>query len=662
MSANSLINRLTRVSHQEFRKALTEVSSLGAETTAAQVQFVVDLGSALAAASLNSLDVNRRLIAVMSILCLDPASKRLLAARLADAPSSLKSVISGAFDNDALPLLYGRSETTTVAVAMSDEPASSTSDSGSRHGAGFSIEHLPEYELHGSTVLLLATDDNQAANRNLLLQHQLGAVRVASVDELWSELSGNRDICAVVIDSSILELIPSKEDQLKLFERIATYSTFMWLRIDGTRLLSTAIEIQQRLKLAWCRREDVSVNQLSIATDGVIRESELAFITQTSRLLSTVQRGRFLPGELTSNEAATLMAVAAHKGRPWNAVMPPEIVNLSIKFLHGGKTTARVVLLQVNEGAIPLVAKIGIKDDIMNEIKRFRTFVQNSDNHLHPDVHLHGDCGVIVFNLVADEARPLTPAPTLEERLGDLWRFELYGPATSTVPPDPSDLIDAIASASIKLLNLNRTSSNGTSFECFADPVCGAIARLEETGNCLGFSTRAREARCIALRRFERLGHPAVVHGDVHLRNILVRGDRSAYLIDYASSGPGHPAIDLVRLELSLYLGMFQQSGSEETCRALQRALSLDLIGWDDVRQRFPELIKSPTNQVCLEGCTVARDKAMEALVAHGGTEKDYIATKCLVSWYSLTVDGLDSGLARGIVEELGEEIIKWDT
>ena len=45
------------------------------------------------------------------------------------------------------------------------------------------------------------------------------------------------------------------------------------------------------------------------------------------------------------------------------------------------------------------------------------------------------------------------------------------------------------------------------------------------------------------------------MHGDVHLRNILIRGESEVHLVDYAASGPGHPAVDLVRFELALYLG-----------------------------------------------------------------------------------------------------------
>jgi len=45
----------------------------------------------------------------------------------------------------------------------------------------------------------------------------------------------------------------------------------------------------------------------------------------------------------------------------------------------------------------------------------------------------------------------------------------------------------------------------------------------------------------------------ALVHGDAHLRNILLRNSTEPVLVDFANAGAGHPFFDFVRLELGIW-------------------------------------------------------------------------------------------------------------
>ena len=58
----------------------------------------------------------------------------------------------------------------------------------------------------------------------------------------------------------------------------------------------------------------------------------------------------------------------------------------------------------------------------------------------------------------------------------------------------------------------------------------------------------------------------ATVHGDMNLRNVLVRDGREPFLIDYAYSGPGHPCFDLVRFESALMFQMFRMTDEDPAC------------------------------------------------------------------------------------------------
>ena len=64
-------------------------------------------------------------------------------------------------------------------------------------------------------------------------------------------------------------------------------------------------------------------------------------------------------------------------------------------------------------------------------------------------------------------------------------------------------------------------------------------------------------------RHTAALNRQATVHGDVHLRNILVRDDREPHFIDYAYSGPGHPCFDLVRLACAVLFRCFRPTADE---------------------------------------------------------------------------------------------------
>ena len=86
----------------------------------------------------------------------------------------------------------------------------------------------------------------------------------------------------------------------------------------------------------------------------------------------------------------------------------------------------------------------------------------------------------------------------------------------------------------------------------------------------------------------------AIVHGDIHLRNVLIRGESEVRVIDYEASGPGHPALDLVRFELALYLGPVRQFEDEASSVAFQRALSIGRGPLDILRSSFPDFFQWP--------------------------------------------------------------------
>jgi aminoglycoside phosphotransferase (APT) family kinase protein len=186
------------------------------------------------------------------------------------------------------------------------------------------------------------------------------------------------------------------------------------------------------------------------------------------------------------------------------------------------------------------------------------------------------------------------------------------------------------------------------------------LAHLDRIGIDWGLGADAQLARSRAAEQFTRLENAATVHGDAHLRNILLRRPGDAHLIDYEGSGPGHPAIDLVRLELHLYLRAVRQVEPENQCIAFQRSLSIDFATEAQLADEFSAFHRCQVNVACARGCVRARDEAMGVLDTYGGDRKDYIATKYLVAWQNLLMPGSHTGLARVVLAALTPEILSW--
>ena len=184
---------------------------------------------------------------------------------------------------------------------------------------------------------------------------------------------------------------------------------------------------------------------------------------------------------------------------------------------------------------------------------------------------------------------------------------------------------------------------------------------LEEGGLDCGMDDVACQARRIASDHYRRLKNTAVVHGDVHLRNVLLRSDTDVQFIDFAATSAGHPALDLVRFELALYLGPVRQFEDERSSLAFQRALSIDRASLAILEADFPWFFTCQVNKACAVGMTAARDQAIEVLRAHGGDARDYLAAKFLIAWQNIGMIGRNSALARATVLALVEVVKDWE-
>ena len=559
-------------------------------------------------------------------------------------PSYQKNAVLRYLPIEIRPLIYGKGlnqETPASDAIRESHPTEAVapeniSGSASSKRSGF--------------VLILSKSDDQEANKALLESAGFGSMTVGSLDSL-EVLITDQDLCAYIVDSSYL-IETTKEEQVKLFHLIASHSSFVWIRVTREYLRLDELQLNQLVRNARCQASNCE-SLVSVQQDDRMREAEVAHIKQVASIIQAGDTLALTPAELIPIEARLLAAsVALEFNYYGSTLMTP---NLHVKFFPGGRTSARTIHVTLPDSSFPLVAKIDDPQYIAEEAKRFHAFIRPWNPDLNPTTHFHAGIGIMLFRLVS-EIRSQFPAPSLEDRLSALWIIDRYGPREDCPGPTENDLVQAIAHAAAKLSQMNKQRpTSDVHVPCFNRPYVNAVKRMWENGVRWGLNANAFTTLELAESRFEQLNERSILHGDIHLRNILVRGDRESYLIDYAQSGPGHPGVDLVRLELSLFFCAFQQMDSEDKCRNLQHALSFRNLSAEELLADFPEFAMVGVNRVCLHGMLEAKARALDVIEHFGGGLEDYIAVKTLVAWYSLIVPNTQLGLVRSVIEGLSD-------
>ena len=480
---------------------------------------------------------------------------------------------------------------------------------------------------------------------------------VETPGDLERVLATSTGVCGCAIDQSALTVLDT-EAQEALFTTLAEYSSFIAVRVhEGVGLRVSRDRVTQILKTARQLGTHVPHDAISFRSDGTIQETELSFYLNAAELLQSHESASFALGELTPAEVQLLVAAARARVRAGSYDPVLDAEPLTVRFLTGGRSEAK--LATVVCGNTPtFVAKIAPKDRALDEMLRFRTFVQPVNDELSPECHLHGETAVILFRLVRGDSDPSTPAESLEERLRDVWDKQWLQSNPEDAEQDGVFLGRALTRVARALAELNSNAPPANwNRQSFVNPPATHLDALEREGFVWGLGDAAKRARRAAAERVRRMEKSAIVHGDLHLRNVLVRGESEVHLIDYEASGPGHPALDLVRFELALYLGPVRQFEDEASSVAFQRALSIDRAPLKTLRSSYPDFFQCHVNAACAAGMTAARDAAVEVLENHGGNVRDYWAMKFLVAWQNLAIIGSQTGLARAVILATAEEI-----
>ncbi len=658
MTRDEFVGRVAADTEQTAQDALGWLISQGADNHT-DVHLVLDVASAL---SQNRRLSKRTQAHRLELLLWSHPPPRDQESPIAQAargfPPHLQMAVANAIPAGARLELYGsrrQSETrtaedtgtTSAPVVETDHQASGSPDT-------------EQATVSYSTVLLLAHPDRLAANRRQIENAGLDTIAVESPSEAKRVLADSAEICGCAIDQSALAVLDTKTQEA-LFKTLAEYSSFIAIRVHETDALRVSHnKVRQIIKTARQLSTLVPSDAISFRSDGTIQEAELSFYQHAAKLLESHRSTPIIFGDLNSAEAHLLVAATHARVRAERVDTELASGPLTVRFLTGGRSGAKLATVVCGDTPT-FVAKITSKNSALEEMRRFKTLVQPWNDLPRLECHFHGEIAVVLSTLFRGDDDPSTPAESLQKRLRDVWNGQWFQDNTEEAKDAGKFLEKALPRVAQTLAELNRKKPPPSgNFQSCVNPPATHLDTLDHRGFVWGFNERAMRARRAASKRVRRMENSAIVHGDIHLRNILIRGESEVHVIDYAASASGHPAVDLVRFELALYLGPVRQFEDEASSVEFQRALSIDRAPLEVLRRSFQDFFQCHINSACAAGMTEARDAALEVVGSHGGNIRDYLAMKFLVAWQHLGFIGSQTGLARAVILATAEDIAAW--
>lgn len=498
------------------------------------------------------------------------------------------------------------------------------------------------------SVLLLGSADAHESNVRQLgsNENDFSPIRVSVPSELDSSLGGA--ICGIIVDGSWWSVIPPDSHESCL-RQLLSFSNFIWLKIDQTSL---KVEVAKKFDVLCreCRFREPAMSEVGFPMTSRLDHIDIQRLLGAARHLSATDRIRFHPSEITEKEAVVLLGAIQKQQAGKNAFLPFEIERVDTSIVNGGLSSAKIVLLKPNDNSAPFVAKLDDHKLLNDEMLRFRTFIEPWQGQLRPELYIHDGVAVIFFSMIDGAGDQSKPAPTLFERVSSLSALERNENAKNCAAIE--DLLHTINRAVERLAILNRKPVGVTTIsnKCWiqVEPLIELKRNniefsIQEGGKNIDVVSMAEVAR----QQVQRLNGKAFCHGDIHSRNILVRLDREPMFIDFAFSGPGHPAFDLVRLEASLLYTHFRMAEGEDKMADCFHNIFTTAQSLDEIKKAHPSLLSSKASCVAIHASLETRRAALAVLASYGGNEKDYFGMKLVVACQSLVISGFQEGAVR---------------
>lgn len=507
-----------------------------------------------------------------------------------------------------------------------------------------------------AAVALIGTQDEHVRNEGMLKNANLTPLRCGSMDDLWA--LATTGLCGFVVAPSVWNNL-DEAAQSGAIDRICRYSTFMFVRIGLDRLLpAVASTFMERAADARCGSLDSK--KFCHGKDCDLTPADIGTLRSIAGQLGAAEGTNFYPLGLSEADARLLRLIASERRHPSKAV---DVHRLGTRELTGGKSGARVYILN-DKSAQPFVVKIQSAEakKLTGELRRYQRWILNWETSVtSPKFHVHRDGAAISYRLQPAADGDGVPAPTLVDELERLCATEWFADQ-DTHDAFANDLFTAISRAVDQLAKLNRTVVTGEAADAFwlhwpiRDLALRGIEFVVQDQNWEPITVSKLVEEAVA--RLEPSFARAVVHGDVHGRNILLI-DRIPAFIDFAWSGPGHPLVDLVRLDAAVRCSCMRMLIHKRTLVDVLSAVYVQGADAQSILDDNAALANSAVASLAIRTAAKVREASLIVAQVHGLNLNDFLAMTSVVSAHVLANHSVTSGIERALLATVGSAFIK---
>ncbi len=605
------LKQATGIPRREFDRRLRLVVSAAIESRCVEIQ---DVASALREVTPEALNAVRTLL---------PIELRHLASQSRSAPEAAAV----------------RETTTAYSVnspsLVEDQPSPNSSQS--QHRA----------------VLLVGTKEEHQRNEAMLRNAGLDHFYLSSLEQFWNFVPTG--LCGFVVAASAWSQIPH-EEQRQAVIRLCKFSTFIFARIglDGLEP-SNATSFTEDALSARCGH--LEARTFCQGQDCNLTSADIQTLKSIASLLEKSGKSDFFPLGLNEQDTALLRLIAADRSRTDDPVV---IRKLGTRELPGGRSGAKVFLLSDGHSQ-PFVAKVHDVPNLVEELQRYQKHIAEWEPNIAPRFHSHQERAAISYRLLTTPGGNGTPAPTLEECLEDLRAAE-WNSDLDDIAEKAANLCRATSYAIDHLVELNSRPCEPTltADEFWLDwpirylatnRICVQITRPDATHVELSdLIAAAMECLQPSLRK-------ATIHGDIQGRNILLL-DRLPAFIDFRCSGPGHPLVDIVRLDATVRAIAMRMLFSKHIMSAVFEAIYIQGQPAEQVLLDWRAFAASPLTALSIRVAAKCREEALKIARLYSLDPTEYFAMTCVVSSHVLAAHNPGSGIERILLSVLAPQIL----
>lgn len=501
-------------------------------------------------------------------------------------------------------------------------------------------------------VILVGTEPEHSNNKSLLDASNISGLPVPDIERAI-ELSPS-GFCGIVVGPSAW-LGMDAEQQTAALERICSLSSFVFVRIATKTLVENANDVN--LIASRVSGGGIDGERFCQAAEAELTLADVKAIENCANLISSRDDTALFPLGLTESESVLLRLIANSRAAHSRLLKP--LKKLGLRPIWGGQSKAKLFLLRA-ESSRPIVVKFDDAICLRSEVERHRNWLSDWEPHeTRPVLYKHLDAAAVCYTLQSDLSGT-EPAPTLLEALEE-FKAALWNRDCLNLLQRRQDLETTLLAAARRLAELNvRPAPNGSTSNFWLH---WQAEHLSKQGIELCSKTsdgRPIDLLKIALEAEQRvagLAAAALVHGDIHGRNILLI-DRRPTFIDYTASGPGNPFIDLVRLDAAVRLSMMRALVDEETMTELYTRVYVEGDSLEDILKKFPFVASCDGCRLSLYTTVESRKQALVVGQRYKAGRDSYLATVAVVSVYLFTTLCPGSLVERACLRSVASEFL----